>query len=56
MLVLTRAKRDNELKPLVAAFVNWSLFAIPSLDLDDIEIPIRTIINDECFTKKLLMR
>ncbi|WP_449260705.1 ATP-binding protein [Escherichia coli] len=54
VLVLTRAKRDNELKPLVAAFVNWSLFAIPSLDLDDIEIPIRTIINDECFTKKTL--
>ncbi|ECK4914307.1 ATP-binding protein, partial [Salmonella enterica] len=54
VLVLTRAKRNNELKPLVAAFVNWSLFAIPSLDLDDIDIPIRTINNGELLSKKIL--
>ncbi|MGV8294665.1 hypothetical protein ACV36C_38125, partial [Pseudomonas aeruginosa] len=54
VLVLSRAKRDNELKPLVAAFVNWSLFAIPSLDLDDIDIPIRTINDGEIISKKTL--
>lgn len=40
VLVLTRAKREDGLKKLVAAFINWSLFSIPSLDLDDIEIPV----------------
>lgn len=40
VLVLTRAKREDGLKPLVAAFVNWTLFTLPSLDLDDIEIPM----------------
>ncbi|MGT8856182.1 ATP-binding protein [Enterobacter sp. 186315] len=56
VLVLTRAKRDNELMPLVAAFVNWSLFAIPSLDLDDIDIPIRIIKNGELVSKIFLRR
>lgn len=40
VLVITRAKRKSRLGNLVAAFVNWTLFSLPSLDLSDIEIPI----------------
>ena len=42
VLVLTRAKRANGLHDLVAAFINWGLFACPGIDLDQIEIPVRT--------------
>jgi len=42
MLVLTRAKREDKLHDLVAAYIHWGLFEIPGIDLDDIEIPIRT--------------
>lgn len=42
VLVMTRARRGNELGELVVAFVNWTLFSLPSLDLSDIEIPIIT--------------
>jgi signal transduction histidine kinase/DNA-binding transcriptional ArsR family regulator len=41
-MVLTRAKRDERLHDLVAAYIHWGLFEIPGIDLDDIEIPIRT--------------
>ncbi len=40
VLVLTRAKRGKQLHNLVVAFVNWTLFSLPALDLDDIEIPM----------------
>ncbi|MDH3598376.1 MAG: ATP-binding protein [Candidatus Tectomicrobia bacterium] len=42
VLVLTRAKRDG--KPsgkTVGAYINWRLFELPGLDLEDIVIPIR---------------
>lgn len=39
VLVITRARRKKRLGNLVAAFVNWTLFSLPSLDLSDIEIP-----------------
>lgn len=42
VLVMTRAKRGKELGKLVVAFVNWTLFSLPSLDLNDIEIPVIT--------------
>lgn len=41
VLILTRAKRENKLHSLVAAFIHWGLFEIPGVDLEDIEIPIR---------------
>ena len=41
ILVLTRAKRDGELHNLVAAFLNWGIFEVPGINLDEIEIPIR---------------
>ena len=40
VLVLTRAKRDEGLSKLVASFINWTLFSLPALDLDDIDIPL----------------
>ena len=42
VLVLTRAKRGESLSDLTSAFINWSLYECPGVDLDDIRIPIRT--------------
>lgn len=41
VLILTKAKRQNEINRIVAAFINWSIFELPGLDLDDVVIPIR---------------
>ena len=42
LFILTRARRDGVPgDSLVAAFVNWRLFELPGLDLDEIEIPVR---------------
>ncbi len=43
VLVLTRSARNNERDNLVMCYVHWGLFEQPSLNLDDIEIPIRCI-------------
>ena len=43
VLVLTRSARDDERDNLVMCFVHWGLFEQPSLNLDDIEIPIKCI-------------
>ncbi len=46
VLILTRAKRfvDNKenYHDLVAAFINWKMFEIPGVNIDEITIPIRT--------------
>ncbi len=42
VLVLTRARRGDTLSDLTAAFVNWTLFECPGIDLEDIQIPIHT--------------
>lgn len=42
MLVLTRAKREDGLHDVVAAFIHWGLFECAGVDLDQIEIPVRT--------------
>ena len=41
VLLLTRAKRGDGLHKSVAAFVNWTLFTLPGISLDEIEIPVR---------------
>jgi len=43
VLVLTRSARDGENDNLVICYVHWGLFEQPSLNLDDIEIPIKCI-------------
>ena len=47
VLILTRTKRQDFLADLTVAFVNWSLFECPGVDIDDIRIPIRTIPGGE---------
>lgn len=47
VLILTRAKRfdannKESYHDLVAAFINWRLFEIPGINIDEISIPIRT--------------
>lgn len=39
VLILTRAKRGGKPGNLVVAFVNWTLFSLPSIDLSDIDVP-----------------
>ena len=52
VLVLTRAKREDGLSPLVASFINWTLFSLPALDLSDIDIPLIEISNNEMITNE----
>ena len=40
VLLVTRAKRLGRLYPTVAAFVNWTLFTLPRISLDEIDIPV----------------
>ena len=42
LLVLTRAKADNRASDLTAAFLNWGIFEWPGIDLEDIDIPLRS--------------
>ena len=42
VLVLTRAKTGDGTSDLTAAFLNWGIFAWPGVDLDDIDIPLRS--------------
>lgn len=43
VLVLARSARDDERDNLVMCYVHWGLFEQPSLNLDDVEIPIKCI-------------
>ena len=60
VLVLTRAYRQDGLHDLVVCFINWGLFEIPGIDLDQIEIPIETLPNgklpDKAFVRRLVER
>ena len=40
VLILSRAKIANGLHNLVAAFINWGLFELPGIDLDEVVIPV----------------
>lgn len=40
VLILTRAKRGKRIHDTVMSFINWGLFEIPGVNLDDIEIPV----------------
>lgn len=42
VLILTRAVREDGLHDLVAAMVNWDLFALPGVNLEEIDVPIAT--------------
>ncbi len=40
VLILTRAFREDKAQPLVVSFINWDLFGLPGLVLEDIHIPV----------------
>ena len=42
LLVLTRAKAASGASDLTAAFLNWGIFTWPGIDLEDIDIPLRS--------------
>lgn len=41
VLILTKAKRKNKKHKIVAALINWSVFELAGLDLDQVVIPVR---------------
>ena len=47
VLLVTRARRTDGLHPTVASFVNWSIFELPGISLDEIEVPILEFPNGE---------
>ena len=42
ILVLTRPKTDDGASDLTAAFLNWGIFEWPGIDLEEIDIPLRS--------------
>ena len=52
VLVLTRSAQNDGASELVAAFINWDLFGLPGIDLDEIKVPIRTFPPDTFPTKR----
>ena len=42
VLVLTRARTSDGLSDVTAAFLNWSIFERPGIDLDEIDVPLRS--------------
>ena len=47
VFLITRAKRSDRLYPTVAAFVNWTLFTLPRISLDEIDIPVMELPDGE---------
>jgi hypothetical protein len=45
VFIVTRAKRGKKLHDTVVAYIHWGIFEQPGIDLDEIEIPIRTYPN-----------
>ena len=43
VLICTRAKRSAGLTNTVVAFINWSMFTIPGVNIEDVEIPVTTL-------------
>lgn len=43
VLILTRAVRESGLSDTVVSLIHWTMFEIPALDLDEIQIPILTL-------------
>lgn len=50
-MVITRSRRNGVSGKIVAAFVNWTLFSLPKLNLEDINIPIIEIPQNEFLYK-----
>lgn len=51
VIVLTRACRNEIYSDLVCAYIHWGIFECPGVDLDEIEIPVRTFPEGKIPTK-----
>lgn len=51
VLILTRAKRGDRIHDTVMSFINWGLFEVPGVNLDDIDIPVITYSEGDLPTK-----
>ena len=47
VLLVSRARRVDGIRPTVISFVNWSMFALPGIALDDIEVPVFELSENE---------
>ncbi|RSK23944.1 ATP-binding protein [Hymenobacter metallilatus] len=58
VFIVSRAKRDEVLQDTVVAYIHWRIFEQPGIDLDEIQIPVRTYANgvlpDEQEVKEML--
>ena len=43
VLIISRAQENDVFSPIVCALINWSLFEIPGIDLDQINIPVKEL-------------
>ncbi|MBI2722477.1 MAG: ATP-binding protein [Bacteroidetes bacterium] len=41
VLIISRAKREGDKNKIVAAFINWNIFELPGLNIDQVIVPIR---------------
>jgi signal transduction histidine kinase len=55
-LVLTRAERADGTHDLVAGLLHWGLFEIPGLNLEEIEVPVETVVGGSLPSAEVLER
>jgi signal transduction histidine kinase len=54
-LILTRARRERKASStLIAAYINWTMFELPGIDLSDVSIPLREISSGALPTAKVV--
>ena len=51
VLILTRARRGKRIHDTVMSFINWGLFEVPGVNLDEIDIPVITYSEGDLPTK-----
>ncbi len=56
LLILSRAVRDGVVHPLMAAFLHWEVFALPGVDLDQIDVPIEEVGVGQPVDRELVQR
>lgn len=54
LLVITRGRLDDGLASLVVALVQWTLFEVPGLTLDDVSVPIQEVEGLGNFDRSML--
>lgn len=47
VLLVTRARRSDGLYPTIASFVNWTMFTLPGIALDEIDVPVEEFPDGE---------